>query len=105
MDAPIFPLTSSAMQLNRLSKDFRNQLNKKKLHSINCSPAVLISPGAAVSDVTLRFPLQGTEVTVVTERFLNAGITKKTVLKCDVIIGIQCGLLPSMYSACGESIF
>ncbi len=45
MDAPIFPLTSSAMQFNRLSRDFRNQLNKKKLHSINSSPAVLISPG------------------------------------------------------------
>ncbi len=45
MDAPIFPLTSSVMQLNWLSRDFRNQLNKKKLHSINSSPAVLISPG------------------------------------------------------------
>ncbi len=43
MDAPIFPLTSSAMQLNRLSRDFRNQLNKQ-LHSRNSS-AVLISPG------------------------------------------------------------
>ncbi len=44
MDAPIFPLASSAMQLNRLSRDFRNQLNKQ-LHSRNSSPAVLISPG------------------------------------------------------------
>ncbi len=45
MNAPIFPLTFSAMQLYRLSRDYRNQLNKKKLHSINSSPAVLISPG------------------------------------------------------------
>ncbi len=29
MDAPIFPLASSSMQLNRLSRDFRNQLNKQ----------------------------------------------------------------------------
>ncbi len=32
------------MQLDRLSRDFRNQLNKQ-LHSRNSSPAVLISPG------------------------------------------------------------
>ncbi len=44
MDAPIFPLTSSAMQLNQLSRDFRNQLNKQ-LHSRNSSPALLIYPG------------------------------------------------------------
>ncbi len=44
MDAPIFPLASSAMQSIRLSKDFRNQLNKQ-LHSRNSSSAVLISPG------------------------------------------------------------
>ncbi len=44
MDPPIFPLASLAMQLNRLTRDFRNQL-KKQLHSRNSSPAVLISPG------------------------------------------------------------
>ncbi len=44
MDAPIFPLASSAMQLNRSSRDFSNQLNKQ-LHSRNFSLAVLISPG------------------------------------------------------------
>ncbi len=44
MDAPIFPLGSSAMPLNQLSRDFRNRLNKQ-LHSRNSSPAVLISPG------------------------------------------------------------
>ncbi len=43
MDASIFPLASSARQLNRLSRDFRNQLNKQ-LHSRNSSPAVLIYP-------------------------------------------------------------
>ncbi len=43
MDASIFPLASSARQLNRLSRDFRNQRNKQ-LHSRNSSPAVLISP-------------------------------------------------------------
>ncbi len=32
------------LQLNRLSRDFRNQLNKQ-LHSRNSSPAILISPG------------------------------------------------------------
>ncbi len=44
MDAPFFPLTSSTMQLNRLSRDFRNQLHKQ-LHSRSSSPAILISPG------------------------------------------------------------
>jgi len=31
-------------ELNQLSRDFRNQLNKQ-LHSRNSSPAILISPG------------------------------------------------------------
>ncbi len=129
MDAPNFPLTSSAMQLNRFSRDFRNQLNKQ-LHSRNSSPAILIylgllsspkhlsrawlfvlphlnngdtgsalnrslrsvkwvwgplilflrklrgrSPDArGLSPKTLTqrsFPLQGTEVTVVTKRFMS----------------------------------
>ncbi len=44
MDDTIFPLASSTMLLNWLSRDFRNQLNKQ-LHSRNSSPAILISPG------------------------------------------------------------
>ncbi len=42
MDAPIFPLNSFVMQLNRLSRDFRNQLNKQLQKLL---PAVLMSPG------------------------------------------------------------
>ncbi len=44
MNAPFFPLTSSAMQFSRLSREFRNQLTKQ-LHSRNSSPTVLVSPG------------------------------------------------------------
>ncbi len=46
MDAPIFPLTS-AMQLYRLSRDFRNQLNKKKLHKTGLRTIIIISIKAA----------------------------------------------------------